>query len=77
MWAFKVGRQVVIWVESDASVLDVVSPQDLREIYFTSLEDSRIAQNLARITYFSPQSEWDLFINPDPQTNKNPQPETE
>ena len=76
-WAFKVGRQVVIWGESDASVLDVVSPQDFREIYFTSLEDSRIAQNLARITYFSPQSEWDLFINPDPQTNKYPQPETE
>ena len=58
-WAYKVGRQVVIWGESDASVLDVVSPQDLREIYFTSLEDLRIAQNLARITYFSPQSEWD------------------
>ena len=76
-WAFKVGRQVVIWGESDASVLDVVSPQDFREIYFTSLEDSRIAQNLARITYFSPQSEWDLFINPDPQTNKYPQAETE
>ena len=76
-WAFKVGRQVVIWGESDSSVLDDVSPQDLREIYFTSLEDSRIAQNLVRITYFRPQSEWDLFVNPDPQTNKYPQAETE
>jgi hypothetical protein len=76
-WSFKVGRQIVIWGESENSVLNEVSPQDQSEVYFTSLEDSRIGQNLIRINYFSSQWDWDMFVNPDSQTNKLPEEHTE
>ena len=76
-WSFKVGRQIVIWGESENSVLNEVSPQDQSEVYFTSLEDSRIGQNLIRINYFSSQWDWDMFVNPDSQTNKLPEDHTE
>lgn len=76
-WSLKVGKQIVIWGESERSVVDEVSPRDQTEVHFTALEDARIGQTMAMGHYFLKQQEWSFFVNPDVQTNRLPEENTE
>jgi len=74
----KVGKQIVVWGESEGAVVtDVVSPRDLSEFFFTTLEESRIGQTMVSVNLFSWASQWTLLINPDPRTVEEPDRRTE
>ncbi len=70
----KAGVQIVIWGESDGgAITDVISPRDYSELFFISLEDSRIGQPMLVLDQFSPIGDWSLFFIPDPEFNKYPE----
>lgn len=69
----KLGRQLVIWGESDAGVItDVISPRDLRELFFISLEASRLSQFMLLVEQFTRFGDWSVFYVPSASFNKYP-----
>lgn len=75
--SIKAGTQILIWGESDAGALtDEVSPRDNSEIYFISLEESRIGQPMLLLDQYTAFGDWSLFFVPYPAFNENPQPGT-
>ncbi len=74
----KVGRQVLIWGESDGgAITDVISPRNFSELFFISLEEARIGQFMATVDRFGPSGTWSLFYVPDAQFNEYPEPGTQ
>jgi hypothetical protein len=72
--SIKVGRQILIWGESDAgAITDVISPRDLSELYFISLEKSRISQAMVTVDQFSQWGDWGFFYIPEAKFNRLPQ----
>lgn len=70
----KLGRQILIWGESDAgAITDVISPRDLSELFFISLEKSRISQFMLTVDQFSRFGDWGLFYIPRPKFNRLPE----
>lgn len=73
----KLGRQILIWGESDAgAVTDVISPRNFSELFFISLEESRISQFMLNVDQFSSSGDWSVFYVPDAQFNEYPEPGT-
>ncbi|TXI48901.1 MAG: hypothetical protein E6Q50_09405 [Lysobacter sp.] len=73
----KLGRQILIWGESDAgAITDVISPRNYSELFFISLEESRIGQFMATLDHFGPSGDWSYFYVPDAQFNQYPEPGT-
>lgn len=69
----RLGRQILIWGESDAgAITDVISPRNLSELFFISLEESRISQFMLNVEQFSPLGDWSAFYVPDAQYNEYP-----
>lgn len=67
------GRQIVIWGESDiATVVDIISPRNISDFYFTSLDESRIGQDIARLDYYSTFGHWSYYYIHDPKINEDP-----
>ncbi len=74
----KVGRQVVAWGETEITVAtDVISPRDLSEFLFVSLEDARLGQELVKVEYFGAGGQWSLLWVPAPRVNRLPRPGSE
>ncbi len=70
----KLGRQVLIWGESDAgAITDVISPRNLSELFFISLEEARISQFMLTVDQFSPVGDWSLFYVPKARFNQYPE----
>ncbi|MGD9211970.1 MAG: hypothetical protein PVI90_14405, partial [Desulfobacteraceae bacterium] len=66
----KAGKQILIWGESDTAIVtDLVSPRDISELNFKSIEDSRISQTMIVLNAFSSFGSWNFFLNPDPATD--------
>lgn len=75
--SFKLGRQILIWGESDGgAITDVISPRNFSELFFISLEEARIGQFMATADHFSPAGNWSFFYVPDAQFNEYPEPGT-
>ena len=75
--SIKAGYQVMIWGESDGgAITDVISPRDYSELFFISLEESRIGQRMLAIDQFSSIGQWTLFYIPDAEFNEYPEPGT-
>jgi len=67
------GRQVVIWGESEiAAVVDIISPRNISDFYFTSLDESRIGQNMVSLDYYSRFGRWNLLYVNNPEVNEDP-----
>lgn len=72
--SIKVGTQILIWGESDGgAITDVISPRNLSELFFISIEESRIGQPMINIDQFSALGRWSLFYIPDPEFNEYPE----
>lgn len=68
-----IGRQVIIWGESQiAAVTDVISPRNITDFYFTSLDESRIGQDIARLNHYSDFGHVSLVYVIDPKPNEDP-----
>ncbi len=79
----KLGKQIVIWGKADGAVVsDIMSPRDLTELVFTSIEDARRGQIMLVFDYYyrgkqafegiTAQRQWTLVINPDVKVNEFP-----
>ena len=72
--SIKAGIQVMVWGESDGgAITDVISPRDYSELFFISLEESRIGQAMAVLDQFSDWGQWSLFYIPEPEFNEYPE----
>ncbi|MBU2510349.1 hypothetical protein KJ966_03390 [bacterium] len=72
--SIKAGVQILIWGESDGgAITDVISPRDYSELFFISLEESRIGQPIVIIDQFSTIGDWSFFFIPDPGFNEYPE----
>ncbi|QGZ37631.1 hypothetical protein IP92_04524 [Pseudoduganella flava] len=70
----KVGRQILVWGESDAgAITDVISPRNLSELFFVSLEESRLSQFMATVDQFTPVGDFSFFYVPRARFNKLPE----
>jgi hypothetical protein len=66
--------QTIIWGEADgAAVTDVVSPRDISEFFFISLEESRISQASLVIDQYSAMGDWSFFYILDPEYDSLPE----
>lgn len=75
--SIKLGRQILIWGESEAgAITDVISPRNLSELFFVSLEASRISQLMLTVDQFSSIGDWSFFYVPRARFNQYPQPGT-
>ncbi len=75
--SIKVGRQILIWGESDGgAITDVISPRDYSELFFISLEESRIGQEILLVDQFSDWGDVSLFYIPNPGFNAYPKEDT-
>lgn len=73
----KLGNQIMIWGESDAgAITDVIAPRNLSELFFISLEESRISQFMLTVDQFTRVGDWSFFYVPDSQYNEYPEPGT-
>lgn len=76
--SIKLGQQVVIWGEADGSVVtDVISPRDNSELFFISLEESRIGQPMLTADQFTSWGTWSLLYNPFPLADKDAEDDSE
>lgn len=70
----KVGRQVVVWGETEADVVnDVVSPRDQTELVFVDLEDSRLGQNMVSAELYPAFGDMFLFVSFKSEFNETPE----
>lgn len=72
--SIKLGRQILIWGESDAgAITDVISPRNLTELVFISLEKARIGQFMLTVEQFTPVGDWQFFYVPRARYNRYPE----
>lgn len=73
--SIKVGTQILIWGESDGgAITDVISPRNLSELFFISIEESRVGQPMINLDqFFSTLGRWSLFYIPDAEMNEYPE----
>ncbi|WP_395787569.1 DUF1302 family protein [Aquimonas sp.] len=71
--SLRFGRQILIWGESEVgAITDVISPRNFSELFFISLEESRIGQNMISYERFSGTGEWSAFVVPEASFNRYP-----
>lgn len=74
----KIGKQILVWGEAEAGIAtDVISPRDQSEFAFITLEDSRVGQYMITASGFSGTTLYEVFLNPYPEFNKEPETGTE
>lgn len=72
--SLKIGKQILIWGEADGmAITDVISPRDGSELYFISLEESRLGQSLIVWDQYTRSGGFSLFYNPSPRMDKTPE----
>ncbi|MCP4755705.1 MAG: hypothetical protein GY866_32985 [Proteobacteria bacterium] len=76
--SLKAGLQILIWGESDGgAITDVISPRDYSELFFISLEESRIGQLMVVLDQYTDLGTFSLFCVPDPKFDALPEAGTE
>ena len=75
--SIKLGRQLVTWGKADGAVVtDIMSPRDLTESVFTSVENARLGQTMLVADLYlknnnnQTQHQWSLVLNPDIKVNE-------
>lgn len=70
-FSMKLGRQLVVWGKADGGIVtDIMSPRDLTELVFTTVEDARIGQDMFVVDAYyqnvktQAQHQWSLIITP-------------
>jgi hypothetical protein len=67
------GSKIVVWGESDSTaVTDVISPQNITDLVFTSLDESRISQNMVVVEHYAEENRFSLIVNPDIKVDEEP-----
>lgn len=70
----KLGRQMLIWGESEGgAITDVVSPRNLTELFYINLEESRLGQNMLNVDHFSDIGDFSFFFAPKAKFNQYPE----
>ncbi|WP_052417351.1 hypothetical protein [Cellvibrio mixtus] len=68
-----VGDKIIVWGESDSTaVTDVISPQNITDLVFTSLDESRISQTMLIVEHYVNSNQISLIINPDIEVDEQP-----
>ena len=68
-----VGNKIVIWGESESSaVTDIISPQNIEDLVFTSLDESRLSQAMLIIEQYLGQDHISLLIILDRKVDRDP-----
>lgn len=68
-----VGDKIIVWGESDSTaVTDVISPQNITDLVFTSLDESRISQTMLMVEHYANRNQFSLIINPDIEVDEQP-----
>ncbi len=68
-----VGDKIIVWGESDSTaVTDVISPQNITDLVFTSLDESRISQTMLIVEHYINSTQFSLIINPDIEVDEQP-----
>lgn len=76
--SLRLGYQLLIWgVSEGGAVTDVISPRNLSEFFFVSLDESRIGQPMLTVDNFGRSGHWGFFFIPRPSYNRYPKPGTE
>lgn len=76
-FSVKLGTQMPIWGESDGgAITDIMSPRNLSELFFVSLEESRVGQAMLGIDLFKVAGNWSFYYVPDAKLNEYPKPGT-
>ncbi|WP_028876066.1 hypothetical protein [Teredinibacter turnerae] len=67
------GRKIVVWGEAEASpVTDIISPQNIQDLVFTSLDESRLSQTMLVVDQYVGKHQWSLIANPDIKFDEQP-----
>lgn len=68
-----VGDKIIVWGESDSTaVTDVISPQNITDLVFTSLDESRISQTMLIVEHYINSNQLSLIINPEIEVDEQP-----
>ncbi|GJM14579.1 MAG: hypothetical protein DHS20C12_29820 [Pseudohongiella sp.] len=71
--SLKVGRQTVVWGEAVGnSVLDIINPNEFRDLTIIDIEDARLNQWMVVHDYYGESSTVSTFINLFPEFNPAP-----
>ncbi|MDQ3288694.1 MAG: hypothetical protein M3Q42_10635, partial [Pseudomonadota bacterium] len=71
--SFRLGYQILPWgVSEGGAITDEVSPRNISEYFFISLEESRIGQPMLTMDHFGGKGQWTAFFVPLPAYNKYP-----
>lgn len=69
----RVGKQVVVWGETDGDVInDVIAPRDEREFVFTDLENARMGLFMVTASLYSAWGDLFTFVTLEPGINEIP-----
>jgi hypothetical protein len=67
------GNKIVVWGESDSTaVTDVISPQNITDLVFTSVDESRISQTMVVVEHYLEKNQFTLIVNPDIKVDEGP-----
>lgn len=67
------GNKIVVWGESDSTaVTDVISPQNITDLVFTSVDESRISQTMVVAEHYVAENQFSLIVNPDIKVDEGP-----
>lgn len=68
-----VGNKIVVWGESDSTaVTDIISPQNIIDLVFTSVDESRISQTMLVAEHYLEENQFSLIVNPDIKVDEGP-----
>ncbi|TVZ40307.1 hypothetical protein P886_4734 [Alteromonadaceae bacterium 2753L.S.0a.02] len=68
-----VGDKIVIWGEAESTpVTDIISPQNITDLVFTSLDESRISQTMLVVDQYAGRHQFSLIVNPDIKVDEQP-----
>ncbi|OUS30138.1 hypothetical protein A9Q99_06565 [Gammaproteobacteria bacterium 45_16_T64] len=81
-YSISVGQQVIVWGKADGAVVtDIISPRNVTESVFTTVEDSRLGQTMIIAHYYEElfnasksQQQWSFILNPDVRVNQYAMP---
>lgn len=72
--SIKLGRQMLIWGESEGgAITDVISPRNLTELFFINLEESRLGQDMINVDHFTSFGDFSVFYVPQAKFNLYPE----
>ncbi|WP_139309901.1 Tat pathway signal protein [Teredinibacter haidensis] len=70
---FTIGDKIVVWGEAESTaVTDIISPQNITDMVFTSLDESRISQSMLLVEHYANTHQLSLIVNPNIKFDEQP-----